>query len=360
MKDIRDRSAEVRWFQRIWGPFPKLERGDRLELLNRIEMGADGGVDYVVMMVLSGSLASLGLIQGSAAVVIGAMLVAPLMGPLIGAGHALVQGNRVLFQKAVGVSFLGLGLGLAVSAFFGLLNPGFEPSLEIEARGTPDLLDLVIALASGMAAAYASGRPNVAGTLAGVAIAAALVPPLAVVGIGLTNGHLFIAGNASILLITNLVAIILGVAVVFRALGVQGADSRTGTPIWVRRATIGLLLITVLLIAPLLLQVLEKRRIGQPKPLTYPTTPNVRAAAKTYIDAWPQIELITMARTSYDPDAGITILLASGEEVGPEFEEGLRETVLEARGGKVEVRIFSLLSASRTSPGETPENMPEK
>ena len=115
-----------------------------------------------------------------------------------------------LFRSALLVCGSGILIGLAASLFFGALNPGFEPSMEIEARGDPDVLDLIIAFASGMVAAYAMGRPNVSGTLAGVAIAAALLPPLAVVGIGLTNSQLLVAGFAAILFATNLVAIILG------------------------------------------------------------------------------------------------------------------------------------------------------
>ena len=71
----------------------------------------------------------------------------------------------------------GNTVGIRGVTFFGLINPGFEASLEIEARGNPDVLDLVIAFASGMVAAYAMGRPNLSSTLAGVAIAAALLPP---------------------------------------------------------------------------------------------------------------------------------------------------------------------------------------
>jgi uncharacterized hydrophobic protein (TIGR00271 family) len=161
---------------RIYNYFPTLERDERKQLAERIAVGADGGVDFFVMMLLAATLASLGLLEGSTAVVIGAMLVAPLMGPLLAAGFALAQGNLRLFRDALGVSALGIFIGLAASLFIGALNPGFEPSMEIEARGDPDVLDLLIALASGMVAAYAMGRHNVAGTLAGVAIAAALLP----------------------------------------------------------------------------------------------------------------------------------------------------------------------------------------
>lgn len=87
---------------------PKLNRHERLELLGRITTGAEGGVDFIVMMVLASGLASVGLLQGSTAMVIGAMLVAPLMGPLVGAGMGLVQGNRELYGRALKMAALGV------------------------------------------------------------------------------------------------------------------------------------------------------------------------------------------------------------------------------------------------------------
>ena len=86
-----------RWQQRMVGSFPKLDRGGRLELIERLEAAARGDADFIVMMALAATLASLGLLQDSTAVVIGAMLVAPLMAPLVAAGLALVQGNVRLF-----------------------------------------------------------------------------------------------------------------------------------------------------------------------------------------------------------------------------------------------------------------------
>ena len=131
---------------------PSLDRDGRKELVDRIQLGAEGGTDFIVMMVLSATLATLGLLQGSGAVVIGAMLVAPLVGPLVGAGMALVQANPHLFRSSLWVTTIGLVLGLGVSMAITAVSPGFEPSLEIHARGTPDLLDLGIAFASGIVA----------------------------------------------------------------------------------------------------------------------------------------------------------------------------------------------------------------
>jgi uncharacterized hydrophobic protein (TIGR00271 family) len=343
-----------RWFERIVGPFPTLDREDRVDLLERLQAGATGGADFNVMMILAAALASLGLLQGSTAVVIGAMLVAPLMGPLLAAGLALVQGNLRLFRSAMAVGGLGIGLALGVSLLIGAMNPGFEPSMEIEARGTPDLMDLGIAFASGMAAAYASGRPNVASTLAGVAIAAALVPPLAVVGVALTNDRAFISGNAAILLITNLVAIILGAAVVFRALGVQSSLAGSGMPTWARQATVLLLLSLVLLTAPLLLQMLETRRTGQMRPLNYPAAPHVREAVRDFVEDRPGVTLISVSRISVEPEAGIIIVVASEGELTRAFEKEIEAVVQRARGDESPVRLFALRSALET-PAQPPK-----
>ncbi len=332
-------------FTKVLGAFPCLERDERLDLVHQLEQNAQANIDFITMMVLSSSLASLGLLADSTAVVIGAMLVAPLMGPLVAAGLSLVQANLSLFRRSLGVAAIGIGIGFATSLIFGALNPGFEPTLEIEARGKPDLLDLGIAFFSGMTAAYASGRSNVMNTLAGVAIAAALVPPLAVVGIALTHGSPLISGNAAILLITNLVAIILGAAIVFRMFKIHASLQGASMPTWVRRATMLLFLSLALLIAPLMIHMIEARRTGQNRPTEYPVAPIVRQAVNEYIGYWPKVELIALSRNSVEPEAGINIILLSGENLPPEFEEGLIKVVHKARGDEPVVRIFPVLSA---------------
>lgn len=337
--------------QQIFDYFPTLDRSERKELVGRITIGANGGVDFIVMMLLAATLASLGLLQGSTAVVIGAMLVAPLMGPLVAAGLSLAQGNFRLFRSAMFVSGAGAMIGLTASLFFGALNPGFEPSMEIEARGDPDVLDLVIALASGMVAAYAMGRPNLSGTLAGVAIAAALLPPLAVVGIGLTNSQPIVAGYAAILFATNMVAIILGAALVFRLLGMHVAGGETGAPRWVRRATMIFALMAVILAAPLLENVLEKNRVGQARPATYPVSAVVRNAVREYVSNNQELQEILMARQSIEPEAGIMLLLTASGPLQPGVKDELIQIVRAARKDEdLIVRVFTLLEASTTTP----------
>jgi len=303
------------------------------------------------MMLLAATLASLGLLQGSTAVVIGAMLVAPLMGPLVAAGLSLAHGNLKLFRSAMFVSGLGVLIGLAASLFFGAINPGFEPSMEIEARGDPDVLDLVIALASGMVAAYAMGRPNVSGTLAGVAIAAALLPPLAVVGIGLTNSQPIVAGYAAILFATNMVAIILGAALVFRLLGMHATSGVMAVPSWVKRATVLFALMAVILAAPLLVNVLEKNRVGQARPAAYPVSASVRKAVREYVSNNQVLQEIIVARQSIEPEAGVMLLLSASGPLQPGVKDELIQIVIAVRKDEsLIVRVFILLEASTTEP----------
>jgi uncharacterized hydrophobic protein (TIGR00271 family) len=179
-----------------------------------------------MLILLSTSIAGLGLLQNSTAVVVGAMLVAPLMTPIVGAGLALTQGNRHLVRhagKSVGIGFLG---ALAVGLVLGAIVPTDGLSGEVLARTHPTLLDLAVALVSGVAAAYALARPNLSAALPGVAIAAALVPPVASIGIAAAHGAFGRAIGATLLFGTNVVAIILGSAATLFVLGIRGNKDR--------------------------------------------------------------------------------------------------------------------------------------
>lgn len=341
---------EPRWLGRLGYPLPTMEREDRKALAARVEAGAVGGSDFFVMMALSAGLASLGLLEDSTAVVIGAMLVAPLMGPLIGAGLALAQGNLRLYRDSIGVGLLGLLVGFGVSVAMGLLNPGFEPSLEVEARGSPDILDLGVAVLSGFVAAYALGRPGVANTLAGVAIAAALVPPLCVIGIGLTNDRPVVAADASILLLTNLVAIVLSAAGAFMLLGIR-ATGEGKINSWARRVIIILVTLTTILLVPLIGNLEQQKRRGLTRPLTYPVAAHVQEAVADYLEAVPGVTLILIARVSVEPASSVTILLSSSTSLPPGMKQELTDLVHEVRGGDPDVRIIALREAREQSTG---------
>ena len=138
--------------------------------------------------------------------------------PRIGdGGLAQVQGNEKLIRSALKSVLLGftvaLGIGFLVGLMLHVFAPGVAITSEMYDRGSPNLLDLIVALASGVAAAYAMGRPNLISALPGVASAAALVPPIATSGLSLAMGDFPLFGGSMLLFATNIVAIILGTAI---------------------------------------------------------------------------------------------------------------------------------------------------
>lgn len=165
-------------------------------------------LSFFVMLSLSGVISTLGLLAGSTATVIGAMIIAPLMGPIIGMAYALAISNRRLLKRATLTLLTGtiatIVSATAITWLVGLrtLNP------EIVARTQPTLIDLGVALAAGAAGAFAKSRRHVADSFPGVAIAVALVPPLSVIGIGIALVDLEVLTGAVLLFLTNLTAII--------------------------------------------------------------------------------------------------------------------------------------------------------
>ena len=230
---------------------PQLERDERIELVEKLEDGARWSFDFMTLMCLSTAIAAFGLILDSTAVVIGAMLVAPLMTPLLAAGFGLVQGNGQLVRTAARSVAYGFMLALGIGVICALLTPTARLTGEMLGRGSPNIYDLMVAGISGLAAAFALSRPNLSAALPGVAIAAALVPPLATSGISLAYGEIANARGAALLFTTNVVAIVLAASAVFYARGVRG-NRKSGTRrLWVRRLMLGLCLVGGVLMVPL-------------------------------------------------------------------------------------------------------------
>ena len=165
-------------------------------------------LSFYFLLGLSGVIATLGLLANSVAIIIGAMIIAPLIGPITGIAYSTTVANRRLLRR----SLLTLATGVFFTVFISFLVAWLiglkSVTPEILSRTNPTLLDLVIALAAGAAGAFANTRRRIADALPGVAIAVALVPPLSVVGIGLARLNTPIAFGAFVLFITNLTGII--------------------------------------------------------------------------------------------------------------------------------------------------------
>ena len=201
---------------------------------------------YIFMICMSAGIAVLGLILSSPAVVIGAMLLSPLMGPIMGAGFALAIGDYKWLRESGNALILGTIVAVIFCAIIVILSPLQTVTSEIASRTRPNLFDLLVALFSALAGAYSMVRGR-EGTIVGVAIATALMPPLAVVGFGLATFNWTVFGGALMLFVTNLITIALSAAVVARLYGFRTRLSEQQSLF----QSVGILIAFVLLAVPL-------------------------------------------------------------------------------------------------------------
>jgi uncharacterized hydrophobic protein (TIGR00271 family) len=200
---------------------PQLGGEEQLDLFQRMRAASRPSINYFVLIALSALIATLGLLLNSPAVIIGAMLVAPLMSPIVAAATGIVFGDERILSDTVTATVQGVLLAIFLAMIATLISPLAGATNEILSRTRPNLLDLGVAIFSGMAGAYAIAREEVGAALPGVAIAAALMPPVCAVGIGLALGNVSIAGGALLLFVANLSGIIVSSSVVFLLLGVR-------------------------------------------------------------------------------------------------------------------------------------------
>jgi uncharacterized hydrophobic protein (TIGR00271 family) len=300
-----------------------ISRERRHEVLAELSQASSPGFDYFLMVMLSCSIATFGLITDSAAVIIGAMLVAPLMSPILGLSLASVAGERNLFRKAAIALVEGSLLAIALSAILSLIA-NFLPldvfkvlPSEILARTHPTPFDLGIGLAGGAAASYALAQPRLSATLPGVAIATALMPPLCTVGTGIALGNGGIVFGALLLFLTNLAAIsfagiLVFVAMGFRPLHIENTWHHIPRSLFF---SAGLTLLVTVTLIILTIRVVGQARINQ----------EVREAINAELVNLPDAQLVNLnidstnstmhllvtIRTSHQPDYDKVIALQS-------------------------------------------------
>ena len=180
---------------------------DHKQVRLNIQADALPSKTFFIMNALAAIIAGYGLLADSAAVVIGAMLVAMMLGPISGIALAFIDNRWILFRTAFTTLVLGVAMIYSIGFMLGLININLPITQEILSRTQPTIMDLMIALAGGAAGAFAAVSPRLSVAVVGVAVATALVPPLVASGILLAHMEWKNAGNAFILALTNIVAI---------------------------------------------------------------------------------------------------------------------------------------------------------
>lgn len=211
---------------------------------------------FAALMLFASVIASVGVVVESTAVVIGAMLVAPLMVPLMGTALSVAMGWPRRMRRCAGVAVAGIVLAISTGALIGAILPRsveVTGNTEIISRVSPTIVDLAIAVAAGAAGAYAMSRRDVSDSLPGVAVAIALVPPLTVVGL-CWQQQAWAAGNGALLLfLTNAVAILIAGGSMFVLVGavplrrISETQQRLGTVV-VGLLSVGCVVVVLLML----------------------------------------------------------------------------------------------------------------
>ncbi|MEH6588212.1 MAG: TIGR00341 family protein [Halioglobus sp.] len=230
-----------------------IERIAQKTLLSYGQDTASKHSQFWILMALSGVIASAGVAADSPATVIGAMIVAPLITPILGTAFSLLMADRHYLMHSLLTLLGGALLVIGIAFLFSMVEPlGLftEGNSQVLSRVQPRLIDLIAALATGMVGAFALVRSDISDTLPGVAIAISLVPPLAVAGLSLQDGRIDYAVGALLLFVTNVAAIIFTATLVLRLYKVRETAKSAGHAIGTLRGwSLAVVTATLVLVA---------------------------------------------------------------------------------------------------------------
>ncbi len=326
----------------------------RFEVQQALREASQPDFDYFVMVLLSCIIATLGLLIDSAATIIGAMLVAPLMSPILGLGLSSLLGDTYMLRRASSALLRGalLAIGLAiVIAWFNSHLPFITLQVlpgEILARTRPGPIDLGVALAGGLAATFALVQPNLSAALPGVAIATALMPPLCTIGIGVALGRWDVAGGALLLFITNAVTIAASAIALFFIMGF----SRTRHPEEGRvpRSLMVSAILTVLLLAPLGYQ--SYGFVAQAQRQAF-----INRVVADEVAKLPDVDLVSLDSQEVDGTLELDLTVRTLNSLRYQDSLALREAIDVQLQQPVELSINQVFAArldSRIPPTQTP------
>jgi uncharacterized hydrophobic protein (TIGR00271 family) len=283
---------------------------------------------FWVLLVLAAVIASAGIVSDSTATVIGAMIVAPLMTPILGTVLSVVTGDRANLVRSIVLVVTGAASVVLLGWLFGQLVPGpvvAATNSQVAGRVHPQLIDLIAALATGAVGSFALVRSDVSDTLPGVAIAISLVPPLAVVGLTLESGAGDQALGALLLFGTNVGAILLSGLAVMALYRVFSLTGREMLHVRRRLAVVIIAGFVVLLAVPL---AASTRAVVQDTLDRYDVEPVARRWAQAA--GW--------RLTAVTSDEGGTLVSASGPLPAPDTNE-LRRALAEAGYANLKVTV---------------------
>ena len=328
----------LRWLKWKQMDSPRLNQV-RSQLLDESKLD----MPYLILIISSCMIATFGLLSNSTAVIIGAMLVAPLMLPIRGLAFGALVGDSFLFRTGSVSVVVGTILAVILSCLIGWLTGITNYGSEILARTQPDLLDLGIAVAAGAIGGYSKIQSKVSDTFAGTAIAVALMPPVCVVGLGLSQGNWILSRGATLLYLTNLLGIALACMVVFLSAG-YAPLRQAGKPL------LAAIILTSILLIPLGLsfsRLVQNARIQR----------SIRDALTNGTVTFQKLEL-TDLRVNWLEKTPQVLLSVNAQEPVTEKQVKLLESFLEREIGQQFTLIFTINRVEEVRAKEVIEPLP--
>lgn len=319
--------------------------GDKAEaIVADITRGSTPGAGFYALIATAALIASLGLVANSPAVIIGAMLVSPLMSPIFGIALGMIRGDAGLLGKSIRAEVSGMALAVAFGALFGLLPVMTEVTPEMLARTHPTLLDLLVAVFAGFAGTLAMVDDRISPALPGVAIATAIVPPLATCGLCLASGATQGALGAFLLFFANFVAILLVSALTFLAAGLASGREAGGG---VRRvagnmalAVLGFLMVSAYLTSTLASIIAEQHQDAK-----------VRAALEATLADDPNVSLVSVQRKDTGQGVDVLAVVRSPRYLEPQRVADIEGAVALGVGKNVRLAVRCILNKDIFPPG---------
>ena len=307
-----------------------------MELAETLAKDSKCTADYLILVIASASIATFGLLENNVAVIIGAMIIAPLMSPIQGMAYGAIAGNGQIFRSALTTLAIGTFVAAVIAAVIqgAVALPAFGS--EIIARSKPNLLDLGIAIAAGAVSGLSRVRTSISSAIVGTAVAVALMPPVCVIGITIASRSWHLALGASLLYVTNLLGITVACMVAYLA---TGRISRTD-----RGALIAAIAMTTVLAIPLaggLFELLRFERLEH----------TLSSALLSGTTTFKHVELVQMNVDWLANPPVATLTVRSTEPITPSQVEDLEQFAF-MRTGQRFVFVFEVtpLAEVRSSP----------
>ena len=314
-------------------------------MVEEIRLGAEPRSSFYALLIASSLIASFGLVANSTAVVIGAMLVSPLMTPILGIALALVRGDARLLRRALLAEVVGVALAVAMATLFGFLPINIEATPEMLARTEPNLLDLLVAVLAGFAGAYAMVDERISPALPGVAIATAIVPPLSNTGLCLALGAYEGASGSFLLFLANFLSILLVASIIFFFAGLAPEFAWTKPWDFAKRfglAFLGFVLVGVFLTGSLV-RIVEQRHLD-------------RTIKRVLADKFSKTEASSVDDIVYEQEQDMLYVLTevrSPTLIPPSEVKTIQDSLATRTGLPTELIVRNILAKDITAKGST-------